>query len=107
MTAGIVNGEPAEFDLPAQEAESIAAPEDEDPRLVNAEPGSILEVMHLDEVLDTATGQWNMKPTPASATTPPRKGSKYDAFAFTVIRRFTPTQSGGSPSALPCTWKAE
>ena len=92
MTTSAANGEVVDLDPLAIQP---APTEEEDPDILGAAPGTVLKVKHLDEVLDLATGQWNMKPTPPSETVPPRKGGKYDAYAFTVIRKFTPTQMNG------------
>lgn len=77
LNAGLPGGEPAQEELPI------------------GDPGTVLEVKHLDEVLDLATGQWNVKPTPLAQTSPAKKTGKYDCFVFTVIRRFTPANGIG------------
>ncbi|KAI0075769.1 P-loop containing nucleoside triphosphate hydrolase protein [Panus rudis PR-1116 ss-1] len=54
--------------------------------------GSVLEVKHIDEIYDMLTGRWTVKPTPPDAVSAPSKeGGKYDAYAFTVVRKFQPT----------------
>lgn len=70
------------------------------------DPGTVLEVKHLDEVLDTITGQWVTKATPVGQTSSTRKSGKYDCFAFTVVRRFTPASAitrGGKASTYNVT----
>ena len=98
------NADPAHLLLPA-----TGEATDEDPvgtvasgqeqtaeELPTGEPGTVLDVKHLDEVLDLITGKWTTKPTPVEeATTSKKKSGKYDCFVFTVIRRFTPTNPVG------------
>ena len=82
-------GEYVEYDPTANAG---AGEEGREEELAIGEPGTVLEVKHLDEVYDIFTGQWSVKPTPASAVAPPPKDSgKYDAYIFTVIRRFNPS----------------
>jgi hypothetical protein len=50
----------------------------------------VLEVKYLDEILDSVTGQVVVRPTPLD-TTASKKRDKYDAYAFTVVRRFSPS----------------
>lgn len=64
--------------------------ENTEEQLPTGEPGTVLEVKYLDEVVDLTTGQWDVKPTPISQASSAKKGGKYDCFTFTVIRRFTP-----------------
>lgn len=60
--------------------------------VATGERGSVLEVKHIDEIYDMFTGQWTVKPTPPEAVEAPRKEQgKYDAYAFTVVRKFNPT----------------
>lgn len=81
-------------------APSTASQPEEPEEIATGDPGSVLEVKHLDEVLDSATGQWSVRPTPKQATTTPKK-SKYEAYAFTVVRRFTPTGPAGRNTKSP------
>lgn len=80
---------------------------DEDPRngpatqddveeepLPNGDPGTILQVKHLDEILDLTTGKWNVRPTPATVQSK-QEENKYSCFAFTVVRRFLPSGNNG------------
>ena len=96
----IAYGQPAGFVAPVPNGEFT----DEDPLAPNplsgaqqaeevvatGDPGSVLEVKYLDEVLDAMTGQWSVRPTPIDHTTAKKRG-KYDAYAFTVVRRFNPS----------------
>ncbi|CAL1706451.1 unnamed protein product [Somion occarium] len=60
--------------------------------IAKGDTGSVLEVKHIDEVYDMFTGQWSVKSTPPSAVqSSTKEGGKYDAYAFTVIRKFQPT----------------
>lgn len=83
--------------VPAPQGETIdfipksqneAAPEEEN--IAKGEPGSVLEVKYLDETYDMVTGQWSLKVTPQTTAQPSAKEGKYDAYAFTVIRKFQP-----------------
>lgn len=67
------------------------AKEEKKESLASGEPGSVLEVKHIDEIYDMFSGQWTVRPTPPSATASSKdKSGKYDAYTFTVIRRFNP-----------------
>ena len=83
-------GETVEFDLsdPATQAED---------NVPDALPGTVLEVKHLHEVFDQMKHEYMIKPAPAdSGNESKRDGSKYAAYAFTVIRRFVPTGQFGA-----------
>lgn len=56
----------------------------------SGDPGSVLEIKHLDEVVDVLTGSVTIKPTPVSADRTSNKRGKYDVYAFTIVRRFMP-----------------
>ncbi|TCD68283.1 hypothetical protein EIP91_011249 [Steccherinum ochraceum] len=72
--------------------------------LAKGDPGSVLEVKHVDEIYDLFTGQWTIKPTPAEAVAQPTKEKgKYDAYIFTVIRRFNPSNMGPDRKATSYT----
>lgn len=78
-------------------------PEDDD--VATGEPGSVLEVKHLDEVLEPLTGRWDVKPTPRGGDLNSKKRDKYDAYAFTVIRRFSPAGPvGGRANGMQMTY---
>lgn len=81
----VPTGEPVDFD-PKMQTE--LKPEEE--HIAQGPPGSVLEIKHLDEVYDVLTGQWSTRVTPPSAVKAPPKEGKYDAYAFTVIRKFQP-----------------
>ena len=78
-------GETVDFDPTKPQVGLI--PEEEE--VAQGEPGSVLEVKYLDEVYDMLTGQWSTRVTPPAAVQPAKEG-KYDAYAFTVIRKFQP-----------------
>ncbi|KAI0089637.1 P-loop containing nucleoside triphosphate hydrolase protein [Irpex rosettiformis] len=73
-----------------------AGQEEADEETPAGEPGTVLEVKHLDEVLNLSTGKWTVKPTPeGEANSTKKKAGKYESFVFNVIRRFTPTNPIG------------
>lgn len=83
-------GETVEFDP----SDPSAAEEDVVP---DAPPGTVLEIKHLHEVFDQMKNEYIIKPAPAdSGNETKRDGSKYAAYAFTVIRRFIPTGQFGA-----------
>ncbi|KAJ3558215.1 hypothetical protein NM688_g1055 [Phlebia brevispora] len=96
FTTALPSGEITDLDPTSQPPVDT---EVEDPDIVDAVPGTVLKVKHLDEVLDPLTGQWNLKPTPPSETNSTRKNGKYDAYAFTIIRKFTPVPSNQHAAA--------
>ncbi len=80
-------GEVMEYDYKSDDESR----DDKVEEIVTGDPGSVLEVKHIDEIYDMFSGQWTVRPTPLSATEPHKdKSGKYDAYAFTVIRRFNP-----------------
>ncbi|EPS96936.1 hypothetical protein FOMPIDRAFT_130886 [Fomitopsis schrenkii] len=84
-------GETVEFDVndPSPQATEDAVPD--------APPGTVLEVKHLHEVFDQMKHEYIVKPAPpGSGQENKRDGSKYAAYAFTVIRRFIPTGQFGA-----------
>ncbi|KAI0786664.1 P-loop containing nucleoside triphosphate hydrolase protein [Abortiporus biennis] len=78
------SGEVLEYDP------TVAALTEEPEQVATGESGSVLEVKHIDEVYDMFTGQWSSKPTPPEAVSQPHKSGKYDAYAFTIVRKFSP-----------------
>lgn len=72
-----------------------AAANSGDEQLPTGDPGTVLQVKHLDEVLDLVTGQWTVRATPHAQTSSAKKAGKYDCFTFTVVRRFTPANGIG------------
>lgn len=58
-------------------------------------PGTVLEVKHLHEVFDYMTQEYIIKPAlpfhQKSSDSNKFDGSKYTAYAFTVIRKFSPS----------------
>ncbi|KAH9835014.1 P-loop containing nucleoside triphosphate hydrolase protein [Rhodofomes roseus] len=84
-------GETVEFDPAAPTPQAV-----EDP-IPDAPTGTVLEIKHLHEVFDQMKHEYIVKPAPAeSANESKRDGSKYAAYAFTVIRRFIPTGQLGA-----------
>ena len=80
--------------------------EKEDTDVATGEPGSVLEVKRLDEVLEPMTGKWHVKPTPVEVESSGKKRGKCDAYAFTVVRRFSLTASTllGRVAGTPMTY---
>ncbi|THH28748.1 hypothetical protein EUX98_g5449 [Antrodiella citrinella] len=94
-------GESIDYDPGEAKGDKDAQEEEE---LATGSPGSVLEVKHLDEVYDMFTGQWSVKPTPAAAVAQSNKdGGKYDAYIFTVIRRFNPSTMSSDRKATSYT----
>ncbi|KZT08241.1 P-loop containing nucleoside triphosphate hydrolase protein [Laetiporus sulphureus 93-53] len=58
-------------------------------------PGSILEVKHLYEVYDQKKDKYVLWPAPPeTASEDQREGSKYAVYAFSVVRRYSPSGKG-------------
>lgn len=89
VPAGEYTDEDPTLEGPASDFPGGPLPEEEE--IVPGDPGSVLEVKHLDEIMDAMTGSWTIKPTPVSANRTSNKRGKYDAYAFTVVRRFIPS----------------
>lgn len=85
----VLSGELTDEDPLATGGGGMFSAEPEDDNIATGDPGSVLEVKRLDEVLEPMSGKWNVKPTPVGVDSAKKIG-KYDAYAFTVVRRFTP-----------------
>ncbi|GBE89825.1 P-loop containing nucleoside triphosphate hydrolase protein [Sparassis latifolia] len=70
---------------------------DEDEDAPRAAPGTLLEVKYLHEELDQFRTKYVLKPAPSTAQEEPGEqgaSARYAAYAFTVIRRFSPSSDG-------------
>lgn len=84
-----LSGELTDEDPLAPGSGGMFTAEPEDDTIASGDPGTVLEVKHLDEVLEPMSGKWNVRPTPMGVDSNKKIG-KYDAYAFTVVRRFSP-----------------
>ncbi|KAI0697369.1 P-loop containing nucleoside triphosphate hydrolase protein [Cytidiella melzeri] len=87
----------------ADSTKGAAGDQEDEDEVPSGDPGTVLQVKLLDEVLNTSTGKWDVKPTPAGGHTgpPTKKGNKYQCFAFTVVRRFTPAAAVDRTGKVP------
>lgn len=77
-----------------EQIESAAADAGSDETQPQAPPGSLLEVKRIDETYDMRNGVWSTRDS-AIPTSAKKDKDTYAAYAFTVNRRFQPTDNKG------------